>query len=730
MAVRRAFNTSTSFQNITTTAVAGLVLAFLQMMLSFSLGSLLFSGALETHIATGVAIMLQSTILGFIIFAFLASDSEIVPAVQSSLTLILAAIGSTIAISSNKGLLPTMLVVISASAVILGVAFFLFGYFKLTKFARYIPYPVIGGFLAGNGVLLIEGAVQVMTGSEFSLSMLAKLFDGSLLISWLPGVLIAVALFASLRLSNNILLFPAILILSSVIMYAAIFATGSSVTDATSHGVLLGDIGRIQWQPLTAIDFSDVDWSAIGGQLGNVITLIMVALIHLPLNLKGIEVIKRSDFDIDRQVQSNGIMNLLLGLTGGTTSFSSSTMTAMNHRLQGSSRWVYLIAAAFVLVVLFTGSALLRYVPVSVLGGLLIFLGLEFINTWVIQGYRKFTTIEYIVALLIMLCVVFVGFLESVLLGVFVMVLVFVATYSRISIVYRAAYGGNLASTVEWSPYFTKALRTLRNQIYVLELTGFLFFGTADSIVSHVKDRLEDDKGNNIKFLILDFRRVAGVDSSALQSLDKVIMLAEAQNVTVIFSNFDNNDSVGRIVEELDRHEQLKIISELDYAIEFCENKLLASSGITKRHFPSVIWMQLQEMGMKKAQARKLQRYMERQVYEPGQVIIERDQASDKIFFVESGFVSVYLDYGSEYPVRLRALGMGSVVGEMGFFLGYERSATVVADIQSFVWSLSVEQLAEMEAQEPELRLAFEAMMLRIVAQRLTKTNNLIAALR
>lgn len=714
--------------NLLKDITAGIVIAFLQIMLSFSLASLLFSGSLAPSLAYGIGIMLFSIFIGTLISALFSSHYQIFPSMQSSMVIILVSMTTTLTIAPNKDLIATVLILISLSSLVLGIIFVCVGHFKLTQFIRYVPYPVIGGFLAGNGWLLIQGAFQLMTPFELDVSNVLVLFQAENYIVWLPGFIIAFILFFSKRLINNQLLIPVILISSVAIVYALLSMTNISFVEAEANGFVLGNIGNITWNPPEISQLASVDWSAIQKQFGNVVTLIVVALIHLALNLRGIGLIIQEDIEIDEQIYANGIMNLIIGVFGGNAAFSSTTMTTMNYNIGAVGRLVYIIAASLIFVTLFFWSSILIYVPTAVIGGLLIFLGLEFIDTWVIQGYRKFTTVEYLVALLIMLTVIFVGFLEGIFLGLFVMVFVFVGTYSRISIIYRSVSAENLSSTVERNPHFTKVIDSLGNRIHILELTGFLFFGTADGIIEHIKQHIELST-NEMEYLIIDFRRVAGVDSSALLSLNKVQLLANKHDFKVVFSDFEKNKSIVRIVEDLDIKSNLIFESDLDRALEYCESELLAVEGVTQTHIPSVIWMQLVDMGMSKEHAKRLPQYMTKRQYPPKTIIIHQGGFANILYFVEIGQVSVYLNYDSN-PIRLRTLSMGTLVGEISFILERDRSATVISDMHTIIWGLEKEQLEIIRKDDPELGFAIEGLLLRMVAQRLVTSNQLLDVLR
>ncbi len=73
------------------------------------------------------------------------------------------------------------------------------GIFRLGGLIRFIPYPVIGGFLAGTGWLLVRGSFGVMADASLTFAGLPHLFQADVLHRWLPGLLFAILLYLVVR---------------------------------------------------------------------------------------------------------------------------------------------------------------------------------------------------------------------------------------------------------------------------------------------------------------------------------------------------------------------------------------------------------------------------------------------------------------------------------------------------------------------------------------------------
>lgn len=91
--------------------------------------------------------------------------------------------------------------------------------------------------------------------------------------------------------------------------------------------------------------------------------------------------------------------------------------------------------------------------------------------------------------------------------------------------------------------------------------------------------------------------------------------------------------------------------------------------------------------------------------------------------------MSIYLEIAEQQSVRLQTMGMGAMVGEVGFFLNAPRSATVIADTTSIFHRLTRSAMECMQQQEPDLALALKNLVLQAISKRLVAANREIEAL-
>ena len=125
----------------------------------------------------------------------------------------------------------------------------------------------------------------------------------------------------------------------------------------------------------------------------------------------------------------------------------------------------------------------------------------------------------------------------------------------------------------------------------------------------------------------------------------------------------------------------------------------------------------------------RLKTYLEKLDLMPKDILIRQGDESADLYFIELGQVSLYLEVEDNKLIRLQTLGMGTIVGELGFYLNTKRSASVIVDSRTFAYRLTREAMQTMKTDDPELAIAFNEMMLNLVAERLVATDLEIVAL-
>jgi CRP-like cAMP-binding protein len=139
--------------------------------------------------------------------------------------------------------------------------------------------------------------------------------------------------------------------------------------------------------------------------------------------------------------------------------------------------------------------------------------------------------------------------------------------------------------------------------------------------------------------------------------------------------------------------------------------------------------LQLRDMGMDKDAAKRLTAYLEKRQLKPDEPLIQQDDEANDLYFVQIGQLSIFLESDDGQRLRLRTMTMGTLVGEISFYLNTKRSATVIADMFSVVYRLSAVAMEEMKTKDPELVIALNELIIRILANRLVSTNQAMVAM-
>jgi SulP family sulfate permease len=451
-------------------------------------------------------------------------------------------------------------------------------------------------------------------------------------------------------------------------------------------------------------------------------------VVSILLTASALELAAAEEIDLNRELRAAGLATFAAGIGGGMVGFHSLSMSRLVMSIGTRSRWVGVYSGILCGLALFLGPSAVTFVPQFVCGGLLFFLGFTFLWEWVYEARRTLNTVDYVVVMIILGVVGAVGYPQGVGVGIISAVLMFIHNYSRVEVVTHALSGNDLQSNVDRSVRDVRALREHGQEIYILRLQGFIFFGTANHLLHEVRQRCSDRSLPPLGFVIMDFRRVTGLDASAIFSLNKVYQLARKQKFCVVVSDVMEQISLQfekgglRALEG----DSFKLLPDLDRALEWCEDRLLVEGNGHGNGHSLDLGEQLREAWPAEVEARRLIPYLERLEIPAATHLIRQSEQSESLFFVESGRVTARLEFEGGRTLRLRTMGPGTVVGEVGLFLRGKRAASVVTDQPCTVYRLSIEALERMNRENPELALAFHRYLICLLGERLASRTTLL----
>ena len=712
--------------------IAGTISGIIFVVSAMALAALIFTGPLSSYLPQGIGILL----VGSIIFALFSALTATYPLILSAPQDIPIAILALMAVSIGAGINGQMVaeeafqfifVAIGVTSVLVGLFFWILGRFRLGKLVRFIPFPVVGGFLAGTGWLIVKFSFTMMTDMDLTLVNLEHFIESDIFFQWFPGLVFAVVMLLAGRRFSHYLLTPGILTGSIILFYGIMFAQGCTFGELENRGFLLGPFpegGLFPGFPFQYVP--DFRWDLFLVHLPAIATMMILSAISVLFNYSGLELIVKEDFDLDKELRLTGYSNILAGIAGTPAGYLTLNETSLAYNLGSRSRLPSIIVAVFCGIALLIGAQALSIFPKVILGGLLLNLGLEFLVEWLVDTWKRLHKSDYLVIVLILIVIGTVGFLEGIVIGLLMSIALFVINYSKVEVVKYELTGKTFNSNVERSEYLRKILDDNGDQIFILPLQGFIFFGTANKLLQRVRDRIESDTSNSMKYLLSDFRQVTGMDSSAVNSFNKLKIMAENHQFEILLCGLDQDINEQLKIEGLipDDSNIIQTFVDLDHGLEWCEEQIiqtvLKDSGDLDR---------LRDNSQFRNMLSDISEYLEEQDVSEDMVIIEQGKKAGGIYFLESGHFTVRLDSGKGEQIRLKTLGPGTVVGEVSLYLGSEASASVVTDVDCRIYYLSKENFKKLQLEAPEKTTMLHSYVVKLLSDRLAESNATIQAL-
>lgn len=719
---------------------AGASNAVLIISIELSLAAMLFSQDLSFFMSKGIGILFfGSFIIGILTTAF-GSHPSSVAAVQDApvaiLSLPLVAISATMTAAGapRESIFYTAVLTIAISTLATGLAMVGMARFKLGNFVRFIPYPVIGGFLAGIGWLLFKGGIGVMTHLPMDIASVPLLLDPLVLLKWVPGVLFALALYYLLRSYSHFMVLPGMVIGAIVLFFAVLQLSGTSFAQAELAGWFLGPFPKgALWEPVPLSGLSQVRWDLVFGQSLTMVSIFIISIISLLLNASGLELISRRDLDLNRELKVTGIANILASFTGSAPGYLGLAVSALCHRLTPGSRFAGFIVSVIIGGVFIAGTSILAGFPRPLAGAMLVLVGVDMLWEWLHDSWFKLPKTDYCLILVILIVIASLGFLEGVAAGLVIAVVLFVVNYSRINIVKSSSSGKHLQSNVERSAPHRWILNKKGDQILILQLQGFIFFGTANQLRTRIIEKATAQKQAALKYIVLDFHNVNGFDSSALNSFERIHQFAQTQDICLVLVNITPS-----FREQFDKttltQDKVMFFPDLDHGIEWCENQILTtekniSAPKQDQIFESTfddMWMALELMENFEQLLTAMADYLTPDQIQADQFLFQKGEPIQGIYFIESGRISILLDQGANPPIRLRTMGAGSIIGEWGDCEQNSSTTSVMGVNSGKIHHLSNEHLKAIEKNDPKLAFRLYKHMTQILSERLRKTNHII----
>jgi SulP family sulfate permease len=696
---------------------AGLIVGLSAIIYSLSYGALLFSGQLVAHVSLGITAALITSMIGALL-GMASEDGRLISGPDtntiSGMVGALAVVGSLELSSADQ--VSMAMETIFLSTVVCAGSFFLLARFKLAGLVRYIPFSVMAGLLASTGWLMCSGALTIIAGTPLNLAGL----DNFLAQPYRPELALGIAVAASLRLLASrvphVWLIPLVMALTTAVVNLML-VSGLCGNACDRNIWLFSELKGMQWVPAWKLDFSANHLGPLLHVLPYLLAVSFIGLLTILLTLSSLELTLRREFDLNRAVRTHGAFAAMAALLGGFVGIIATGRTTLNQATGGGALSGLVAALACLAVLLGAGSVLI-WVPKAALGGLVLYLGVNMLLQWLWGQRRLVSKIELAQIVLILVLVAHYGYLAGFGAGLAIACLSFVVTYSALSVARPPTDLSLRSSSVVRPPHHTELLKVAGHKSVIYQLNGYFFFGSANRIDQMFKDgNIERCSG-----VVVDFRGVSGIDRAAIGVFSRILRRYESQPLRFYFVVAGANRMALDGMSLGGRGDpNLRFFVSFDEALEAAEEDLISSFPEEKSAHS------LFEFLDSPAERQLFLAHCESRSVAQGEKLCAEGDLSDAIYFVERGSFDI-TKATREGPIRLSQLREGTMAGEMAFYTGQARTATIEAVQDSEVKVLSRQSLEHMRDTQPGLASKVDRMVIRKLCAALVRSNALMAS--
>ena len=684
--LRADFRPATLFRAAATGGLMGAVI----VIHCLAIATIVFSGPLLPFAAQGAGMMLFGGMVFCLLIGTASSYPGILAVPQEVPATVLGTFAAAIAASAldmhGRPAFMTMAALLVLSGLITGLFFFAVGRLRLSRLFRFIPYPVVGGFFAGTGGVLSVAALSVMCGEALDWSTLHRLFEPAIAWKWGPGAAYGVILLLLMKRRGGFATMMGSVAIVSVLYHLVLAYLDIPVADARAMGLLLTGVpeGGL-WPAFGFADLADVDWTLVAAQIPGLLTVTLVTLLCLLVYLNGLEVATGVDIDLDREFRVAGLAGLCAGAGGSAPGCQSFVFTLSCRMLGVDTPWLGIFVASVLAFSLLFGSGILELLPMSIVGGLLLFIGLDLLDNWLIGVRKRLHWADYGTIVLICFVIAVFGFIEGVGAGMLATLILFAVRVGRADVVAEEFTARERRSTRIRSVPDRTILRDRGDLLQGYRLSGYIFFGNAHQLGDRLRRRTKEAPRACI---LLDFSEVSGCDPTGVNVLCQFIRTIGPAGPQLVISaasaQIEKNLRQGLGAEF---RQPLRFERDLDHGLEHCEDRIVAltdaelseptmrSRGRLLDRVADDLERFLDDRIVFEDLIERLGPWLEPREYRRGDALTVRGELQEGLQFIVSGEASVHDGDGTRRLQR----GPGDVLETWAAFSRHLAAATVIA---------------------------------------------------
>ena len=723
--------------NLTGDFLGGLAAMLVALPSAIAFGVIIYSPLGSSYAAQGaLAGMLGVTALGLLAPA-LGGTNRLITAPCAPAAAVLSAF--VIELLNNGSGVESVLLMLALLGLIAGMMQLAFGAIGLGRMIKYMPYPVVSGYLSGVGLYIIASQVPKLLGVPQEIHFWES-FVSPALWKWqgiIVGLVTMAVMLGAARITKAL---PAAILglVAGSLAYLGLGLMDKSLLVLSDNSLVVGSLGNVEGGFTQAIASR---WQAIGdfqaddfiGLMMPAITLAILLSIDTLKTCVVLDELTRTRHDSNRELIGQGIGNMASAMIGGIPGAGTMGATLINMSSGATSRLSGIIEGILALVAFLALGAVIAWVPVAALAGILIVIGFRMIDSRTLNFLKSRSTIlDFLVIAAVVIVSLTVSLIAASGVGILLAIALFVREQIGGKVVRHKFYGNQMFSRQIRPQNEMAILARDGHQSVIFELQGSLFFGTTDQLYTAIEPEL--DKRT---YVILDMRRVQSVDLTATHMLEQIQDILAEHNGFLILSQIPKNIPSGKDIQNyfdqtgLVRPESpVRVFGELDEAIQWVEDRILEQSSLA--HTEEKL-LELHEIELFKERKEEtlaaLEACMGKRSFKAGEQVFADGDIGDELFLIRRGEIRLLLPLDENHSHHISTFGRGAFFGEMSFLDGAPRSATAIAYTDSDIYALSRKAFDRLAVDHKKIALNLLDGLARILAGRLRYANTEIQAL-